>query len=319
MTLVDPTTAGSLPVEAVAGTVLSEAGELMWIVTILHDLTETIERARLYEQVKRASEELEAKVQTATIELAQQNELLRRQRFEVEQASALKSQFLANMSHEFRTPLNAILGYTQMLMQGVTGALTEEQHTDLERIDSNGRHLMGLINDILDLSRIEAGHMPVHTATINVSQLVKEVLGELDPIIQRSRLRVGTRLSSRLPTFESDRQKVKQILLNLIGNALKFTRRGNVQIVARPAGQARTVSITVKDTGIGISRANLERIFEDFRQLDTSPSRGYSGTGLGLSICRRLAVILGGTLTVKSQVGRGSAFTLALPVVGADR
>jgi signal transduction histidine kinase len=306
-------------VEAVAGTVLSEAGELMWIVTILHDLTETIERARLYEQVKRASEELEAKVQTATIELAQQNELLRRQRFEVEQASALKSQFLANMSHEFRTPLNAILGYTQMLMQGVTGALTEEQHTDLERIDSNGRHLMGLINDILDLSRIEAGHMPVHTATINVSQLVKEVLGELDPIIQRSRLRVGTRLSSRLPTFESDRQKVKQILLNLIGNALKFTRRGNVQIVARPAGQARTVSITVKDTGIGISRANLERIFEDFRQLDTSPSRGYSGTGLGLSICRRLAVILGGTLTVKSQVGRGSAFTLALPVVGADR
>ena len=156
-----------LPVEGVAGTILSEQGELMWVVTILHDLTEAIEKARLYEQLKQASAELERKVQEATAELAEQNELLRRQHIALEQASALKSQFLANMSHEFRTPLNAILGYTHMLLNGVTGAVSDPQRKSLTRIDSNSRHLLALINDILDITRIEAGRMPLNLSTFD--------------------------------------------------------------------------------------------------------------------------------------------------------
>src|SRR5207253_5055813 len=171
--LVDPESGAAVPFEAIAGKVLSEHGELIGIVTILHDRTEALEKERLYEQVKRASDELEEKVRQATAELVRQNELLRRQHIQLEQASALKSQFLANMSHEFRTPLNAILGYTSMLMQGITGGeMTPPQKRNLGRVDSNARHLMGLINDILDISRIEAGKMPLHATEFKVSDLI---------------------------------------------------------------------------------------------------------------------------------------------------
>ena len=183
--LADPVSGRPLPVEALAGTILSEQGELMWVVTILHDLTEAIEKARLYEQLKEASQELEQNVQEATAELAEQNELLRRQHIALEQASALKSQFLANMSHEFRTPLNAILGYTHMLLNNVTGQVTDPQRKSLSRIDSNARHLLALINDILDITRIEAGRMPLNITKFGVTELVDEVMSELEPIIRR--------------------------------------------------------------------------------------------------------------------------------------
>src|SRR5512145_2969829 len=195
--LADPPSGRALPVEAVAGTILSEQGELMWVVTILHDLTEAIEKAKLYERLKHASAELERKVQEATAELAQQNELLRRQHIELEQASALKSQFLANMSHEFRTPLNAILGYTHMLLNGVTGAVTDPQRKSLTRIDSNSRHLLALINDILDITRIEAGRMPLNVTTFRIPELVQEVMAELEPIIKRSNLEVSARSAAK--------------------------------------------------------------------------------------------------------------------------
>src|SRR5262245_10791812 len=172
--LTDPSSGRALPVEALAGTILSEQGELVWVVTILHDLTEAIEKEVLYDRLKQASAELERKAQEATAELAQQNELLRRQHIELEQASALKSQFLANISHEFRTPLNAILGYTHMLLHGVTGAVTDPQRKSLTRIDSNSRHLLALINDILDITRIEAGRMPLNLSKFRVSDLVDE-------------------------------------------------------------------------------------------------------------------------------------------------
>src|SRR5207253_11197520 len=173
ITLTDPLTGRTNPFEALAGKILSEHGELIGVVTILHDKAEAIERERLYEQLKLASSELEDKVTQATSELVRQNELLRRQHIQLEQASALKSQFLANMSHEFRTPLNAILGYTSMLLQGVTGGeMTPPQKRNLGRVDSNARHLMGLINDILDISRIEAGKMPLHATEFKVSDLI---------------------------------------------------------------------------------------------------------------------------------------------------
>ena len=311
--LADPVSGRSLPVEALAGTILSEQGELVWVVTILHDLTEAIDKARLYEQLKHASAELERKVQEATAELAQQNELLRRQHIEVEQASALKSQFLANMSHEFRTPLNAILGYTHMLLNGVTGPVSDAQRKSLTRIDSNSRHLLALINDILDITRIEAGRMPLNLSTFKIPELINEVMSELEPIIKRSTLEVTAKMSHKLPPLKSDRQKVKQIVLNLLSNALKFTPAGAVVIAASYDGAGRTVAILVRDTGVGIPVESRSKVFEDFRQLDSSPARGYGGTGLGLSICARLAQMLGGTIDLQSTVGQGSTFTLKLP------
>ena len=267
-------------------------------------------------QLKQASDELERKIQAATADIAQQNELLRRQAIELEQASALKSQFLANMSHEFRTPLNAMLGYTSMLLQGVAGPVEPPVKRQLGRIESNGRHLLTIINEILDISRIEAGRMPLQLSTFKIPELVGEVKSELEPIIMRSKLAVTLDLPKDLRPITTDRQKVKQILLNLLSNALKFTHQGSVTISARRVSAERVVRLSVRDTGIGIAPIDQERIFEDFRQLDNSPTRPYGGTGLGLSICRRLAVMLDGRISVQSQMGKGSTFSLTLPTQG---
>jgi signal transduction histidine kinase len=313
LSLVDPSTGAPLPMEAVGSQVLSDQGEPTSIVTLLHDRTEAREKALLLEQLTTASNELEAKVHTATAELAEQNEKLRRQALQLEQASAAKSQFLANMSHEFRTPLNAILGYTSMLLQGVSGEMTSQQKRNLQRIDSNGRHLLQVINEILDITRIEAGRMPLNMSDIVLTDLIQEVVAELDPIVARTKLAVNAALAPELPELHSDRQKVKQIVLNLLSNALKFTHEGSVQISAGYEMATSMVTISVKDTGIGIAPEHLEKIFEDFQQVDSSPTRAYGGTGLGLSICRRLAAMMGGRVTVQSVLGQGSTFTLHLP------
>jgi PAS domain S-box-containing protein len=311
--LLDPETGVALPFEAVAGKVLSANGELVGLVTMLHDQRQALERERLYEQVKLSSQELAVKVREATGELSRQNELLRRQAIELEQASALKSQFLANMSHEFRTPLNAILGYTSMLLQGVFGGMTDSQRNSLSRVDTSGRHLLTLINDILDISRIEAGKMPVHLVEFSLSELIAEVMAEVEPIVRRTRLTLSQKLAQDLLTLHSDRAKVKQIVLNLLTNALKFTPEGSVKISATWDQVSDRVLIAVSDTGIGIAPADQARIFEDFSQADSSPTRAYGGAGLGLAICRRLASMLGGHIRLDSVVGRGSTFTLTMP------
>jgi signal transduction histidine kinase len=311
--LVNPATGEPLPMEAMASKVLSDLGETTSIVTLLQDRTEALEKTRLLTQLQEASSELEAKVHAATAELAEQNEKLRRQALQLEQASAAKSQFLANMSHEFRTPLNAILGYTNMLLQGVSGEMTPQQKRNLQRIDSNGRHLLQVINEILDITRIEAGRMPLNLSDFELPELVQEVMAELDPIVARTRLAVSASLAPELPPLHSDRQKVKQIVLNLLSNSLKFTHEGSVQVIAHYELATSMVTVAVKDTGIGIAPEHQEKIFEDFQQVDSSPTRAYGGTGLGLSICRRLAAMMGGRVTVQSTLGQGSTFTLHLP------
>jgi PAS domain S-box-containing protein len=319
--LIDPKTAAPVPVEAISGKVLSEHGEVTALVTILHDLTEQTEKNALYEELKKATSLLEEKVRDATAELVRQNELLQRQAIELEAASSAKSQFLANMSHEFRTPLNAILGYTSMMLQGVSGPLPHPIVRQLTRIDSNGRHLLTIINDILDIARIEAGKMPLNLAQFAAADLVKEVLAELEPLIARSKLDVSSKIGKSVPTLRTDRAKVKQILMNLISNALKFTPKGSVlvsvQFVKR-RGVSPSVSISVADTGIGIAEKDQETVFQDFRQVDNSPTRQYGGTGLGLAICRRLANVLGGDIRLASKVDKGSTFTLVLPSKGAQ-
>jgi PAS domain S-box-containing protein len=313
ISLIDPRTGIALPMEAISGKIVSEHAEVTAVVTILHDRTEELERAHLYEELKKASAELERKVREATSELVHQNELLRRSHIELEQASTLKSQFLANMSHEFRTPLNAILGYTSMLLKGVSGEMTAQQNRNLERIDSNSQHLLSIINDILDISRIEAGKMPLTVAEFTIPELLREVLAEVEPLIARSRLTVSAELAEELPTVGSDRQKVKQIVINLLTNALKFTPQGWVKVAATWDAGSEQVAIAVTDSGIGIAKKDQDVIFEDFRQADNSPTRRYTGAGLGLAICRRLATMLDGELVVHSALGAGSTFTLTMP------
>jgi len=304
--------------EAVAWKILSEQhGELVAVATILHDRTEAIEREKLFEQLKLASGELERKVREATAELVRQNELLRRQAIELEQASALKSQFLANMSHEFRTPLNAILGYTSLMLKGVLGPLTGDQTDSLGRLDSNGRHLLAIINDILDLSRIESGRLPVHVSEFDMSELIAEVMAEMEPIVAQSGLSVVADLQPTLPRLRSDRPKVKQVLLNLLSNAIKFTPRGSVTVSASYRTKTREMAVAIADTGIGIALEEQARVFEDFHQVDSSRTRERGGTGLGLSICRRLADRLGGSIELSSKLGHGSTFVFVVPLRGS--
>lgn len=311
LSLLDPQTGATVPVEAISGKVVSKQGEETAVVTILHDLTEAEEKARLYEQVTRHSEELREKVREATAELAEQNELLRRQAFQLEQASAMKSQFLANVSHELRTPLNAIIGYTHLMIEGVSGELSRPQQDKLARIDANSRHLLAVINDLLDITRIESGKMPVQREWLRLPELIEEVMTEVEPVIAGTRLQVIRSLSPALPEIETDRQKVKQIVLNLLTNALKFTPQGSVAI--RLEHDAEGISIVVSDTGIGVAEENQKTIFEAFEQANSSFARRQGGTGLGLTICRRLAHLLDGRITLVSRLGEGSTFTLFLP------
>ncbi len=311
--LLDPAGMRDLPMEAVSRKLMSAHGEVAAVVTILHDRTEAEEKQRLNEQLEQATAQLEKKVQEATIELVKQNELLRRQHIQLEQASSLKSQFLATMSHEFRTPLNAILGYTSMLLDNIYGAPPPRQIRCLERVDSNARHLLAIINDILDISRIEAGSMPIHRSTFDVGKLLTEVLSEVRPLVARDRVKVELAVSSRLPRLRTDRAKVKQILVNLLSNAFKFTAAGTVAISARLSPRGRWLHVAVADTGVGVAPEDAEVIFQDFRQADNSTTRRFGGTGLGLAISRRLAEVLGGRIKLVSELGQGSTFTLILP------
>ncbi len=275
LTLSDPEGGGAIPVQAIAGKVLSKQGELTAVVTILHDQTEAVEKARLFEQVTRHSEELRERVREATSELARQNEMLRRQAIALEQASALKSQFLANVSHELRTPLNAILGYTQFLLQGMAGEIPDRPMTRLGRIDANAKHLLSIINDLLDIARIESGKMPVRVEEVCLETLLEEVVAEVEPLIDRANLDVDYDITPKIRSIRTDRQKLKQIILNLLSNALKFTSRGFVRIDVGLVDQARDVVIAVRDSGVGISEADQER---NLRRVP--PGRRFSRSGL---------------------------------------
>jgi two-component system cell cycle sensor histidine kinase PleC len=200
-----------------------------------------------------------------------------------------------------------------MLLKGVAGEMSPHQRRNLERVDSNAHHLLAIINDILDISRIEAGKMPLTVSEFAVRDLITEVLAEVEPIIARSRLSVTTHLPTDLPMIKTDRQKVKQIVINFLTNAIKFTAQGSVEIGVRYVKDTDSMTIAVADTGIGIAPADQERIFEDFRQADNSPTREYTGAGLGLAICRRLAGMLDGRIELTSDLGRGSTFTVRIP------
>lgn len=270
-------------------------------VVFVRDITEAKRAAAEIEQHREHLEEL---VTERTLELKTANE-------ELERATQAKSAFLARMSHELRTPLNSIIGFSSLMVQGMAGPLTDEQRTEIGMINSAGRHLLSIISDLLDLSRIEAGRVAVDSGQFVAGDLVGEVVGILKPLADRGGIELRSTVLDGAIVMVSDRMKIKQILLNLGGNAIKFTSEGSVELTL--TADADSVFFAVRDTGRGVRPELLEHIFESFTQGDIPSDEVPAGSGLGLSIARDFARLLGGDITAESEIGVGSTFTLTLP------
>jgi signal transduction histidine kinase len=231
---------------------------------------------------------------------------------QLQTASRHKSEFLANTSHELRTPLNAILGYTELIQDGIYGDVPDAIREVLDRVQSNGRHLLGLINDVLDLSKIEAGQLELSIGGYSMQEVVQTVAAATESLAAEKRLKVRVMLSDNLPAGEGDERRITQVLLNIVGNAIKFTEAGEVTVQAAAANGSFQVSVA--DTGPGIGAGDRERIFDAFQQVDSSITRQKGGTGLGLSISKKIVELHGGRIWVESELGRGSIFRFTLPV-----
>jgi signal transduction histidine kinase len=231
---------------------------------------------------------------------------------QLEMASQHKSQFLANMSHELRTPLNAILGYTELIADNIYGEVPERMREVLERVDKSGRHLLGLINDILDLSKIEAGQLTLALTPYAMDGVAQTVATQVGALAAEKQLGFEVVLADDLPIGQGDERRLTQVLLNLVGNAIKFTDVGKVVVRVGTSDDAYVVSVT--DTGPGIAEADREKIFEEFQQSDTTRAKAKGGTGLGLAISRRIVDMHGGRLWVESTLGEGSTFSFTVPV-----
>lgn len=273
---------------------------------MLVNLADISERKSTEEELRKYRQELELLVEERTAELAVAME-------KAQEADRLKSAFLASMSHELRTPLNSIIGFTGIILQGLVGPLNEEQTKQMGMVQHSARHLLSLINDVLDISKIEAGQLKVESEEFEMPQLVTEVKFNLSHLANQKGLELQCKLAPEVGTIASDRRRVEQILINLLNNAIKFTEQGGVYLDC----EARNglLHIRVRDTGIGIKPEDLHNLFKPFRQIDTGLSRRYEGTGLGLNICKRLVDLLGGEIWAESGgEGAGSTFSFTLPL-----
>nr|WP_202412704.1 response regulator [Duganella lactea] len=281
-----------------------------------------------YEQAVQVNSELQAR-ERQVIELnmrlahhAGELETINREialkNLELAEASRMKSAFIANMSHELRTPLNAIIGFTGALLMKLPGPLTPEQDKQLNTIRTSARHLLSLINDILDVAKIEAGKVTLELESVQCQDIVKDVVDTLRPLAVQKNLKLETALADPAIVLETDRRALTQILLNLGNNAIKFTETGTVRLTLaeRPGenGAKGSIEFSVADSGAGIREEDQAKLFQAFSQLDSTSTRHAEGAGLGLYLCQNLANLLGGTLFFKSDFGQGSTFTLALPV-----
>ncbi|MBI2876395.1 MAG: response regulator [Candidatus Tectomicrobia bacterium] len=254
-------------------------------------------------------------VEQRTEELHIQHEKLQEMNNQLEATTRHKSQFLANMSHELRTPLNAIIGYSEMLQEEAEDLGHEDFIPDLQKINAAGKHLLALVNDILDLSKIEAGKMSLYLETFDIPSMVQDVMTTINPLAEKSANTLQVRCADDLGAMRADVTKVRQALFNLLSNACKFTEQGTITLeVARETISGTDwVTFAVTDTGIGISPEQMEKLFQAFSQADVSTTRKYGGTGLGLVLSQQFCRMMGGDITVESRLGQGSTFTLRLP------
>jgi len=296
---------------------IKKDGSVIWIIANSHDLnymgreariavvTDITDRKLAELELERYHKHLENMVEerTAELEIA---------KLKAESADQLKSAFLATMSHELRTPLNSIIGFTGMLLQELPGPLNDEQKKQLRMTQKSGRHLLSLINDILDLSKIEAGQLNLSTDRFKISNVIQNVIDLSKPFAQSKNLLLASVIDPEIPEIVSDQFRVQQVIINLVNNALKFTEVGSVKVEAFTKG--RYLVVKVIDTGIGIDASHIDALFKPFIQIDTGITRKHEGTGLGLSISKKLMTMLGGTISVESEPEKGSTFTIELPL-----
>ena len=300
-----------------AGTKFQVGAERKQILNLMLSSYETaIEQRREVEVAQQNLQEINAelarRVQDRTAALKEAEESRR----DAQMANTAKSEFLASMSHELRTPLNAIIGYSELLQEDCEANGSVEYLDDLRKVHDAGRHLLALINDLLDMSKVEAGKLELESGIVDVASLIRDVAGVTQPLIKKNNNRLHLIDMDVGGTMQSDITRIRQVLFNLLSNAAKFTEDGDIRLsVRRESGDDGSwIEFEVADTGIGMSEAHLQRIFNPFVQADSSTSRRFGGTGLGLALCRRLCELLGGTISVTSEVGRGSLFTVKLPV-----
>jgi signal transduction histidine kinase/sensor domain CHASE-containing protein len=275
------------------------------------------ERAEAMAELEKARAELEVRVLDRTRELQIAKEA-------AESADRIKSAFLATMSHELRTPLNSIIGFTGILLQGLAGSLNDEQRKQLVMVRDSARHLLALINDVLDISKIEAGQLEVRLESFDLRALIARTVGIVRPLVEKKGLTLRAKIGEEIGVLVSDSRRIEQILLNLLNNAVKFTEQGNVDLAAEIvpgllSEGSPAARISISDTGIGIKPEDFDLLFRPFRQVDTGLARQHEGTGLGLAICGRLAYLLGGEIRMTSEWGKGSVFALILPLKGPAR
>jgi len=246
-----------------------------------------IENARLFQEIQEKNAQLEA-------------------------ANRHKSQFLANVSHELRTPLNSIIGFTRIVLRRSEGKIETLQKENLQKVLISSDHLLTLINELLDLAKIEAGRMEAFAETFKLDEIIRVATTTVEPLLRNGNVKLVTEIAPDIPPMKTDRDKLKQSVLNLLSNAVKFTEKGEIKVSAwRDDG---ILKLTVSDTGIGMKKEALDLIFEEFRQADMSSTRKYGGTGLGLAIVKKFINLMGGDIVVESEEGKGSKFTITLPM-----
>ncbi len=295
-------------------------GKRRLFTAIVRDISERKETEReirsLNEHLQEAKVHLENRVRERTLKLEQANEELSLARDDAEEANRAKSAFLAQMSHELRTPLNAIIGYGELLIEDAEDEGNQSLIDDLQKIIDAGRHLLTLINDILDLSKIDAGKMELHLETFAVKPLIDSVITTIDPLVTKNENSLTVHCADDIGEIHADHTRVRQVLLNLLSNACKFTERGEIDLnVSRSdLSGAEQICFAVRDTGIGLTPEQVGKLFQTFTQADSSTTRKYGGTGLGLSISRKICELMGGGIAVESTADVGSTFTVTLPI-----
>ncbi len=275
-------------------------------------LKEIIKNKQVEEELRKYRDQLEEQVAERTRELESKASELEEANLSLQEADRLKSVFLASMSHELRTPLNSIIGFTGIMLQGISGEINDEQKKQLTMVKKGGDHLLSLINDLLDIAKIEAERVELAVEEFDLDDIVKEVVETFSPVVMEK----GLELTKYVPegiTLISDRRRVKQVLMNLLSNAVKFTDDGSIRVAAG-ISEGEKVEMNITDTGIGIKAEDMKILFQPFQQVDTSLTKRHEGSGLGLHLTKKLAALLRSEVSAKSEFGKGSEFTFTIPL-----